>query len=362
MTTCEFENIMIPLCSRETSSRPEAWSPINPTYGHCAVVAVIAQELFGGDIARVSLEGTSFSDMSSHYLNVIGGKEVDFTLAQFGGGVPYQSVPRSVRTADEVLAHPGTRHRYELLKGRIDELRHRQVGRQPWKKFLRLAVVPLAVLALFSLIGLAWKILDLPSEGEMVSVIRSYFDTYGILLVFVSSIIESAFIVGVYAPGGLVIFLGVILSGGDPLRALMTVASVVFGFLIGFSFDFYIGRIGWYRFLLHFGFGKVLETTKVRIGKYGLSVPWLGYHNPDTGSVVATAYGILGLSYRDFLKKSIGPIIAWCVFWGFIAYFLGMSALQIMGYKALAVIVGVWIVARIIESVIEEKKKRLDLG
>lgn len=224
-----------------------------------------------------------------------------------------------------------------------------------WKKYLRLAVAPLSVLALFSLIGLAWKILNLPSESEMVSVIRSYFDTYGILLVFVSSIVESAFIVGVYAPGGLVIFLGVILSGGDPLRALMTVASVVLGFLIGFSLDFYIGRIGWYRFLLHFGFGRVLETTKVRMRKYGLSVPWLGYHNPDTGSVVATAYGILGLSYRDFLKKSVAPIVAWCAFWGLIAYFLGMSALEIMGYKALVVIVGVWIAARIIESAVGEE-------
>lgn len=229
----------------------------------------------------------------------------------------------------------------------------------PWMKYAKLLIIPLCVLGVFVLLGLLWNLFNLPPENELIAIIKSYFDTYGILLVFIASILESAFVIGVYAPGGMVIFLGVIFSAGDPFKAVLVVLSVVLGFLIGFTFDFYIGKLGWYKLFLHFGFGKILEKTQVQIQKYGLSVPWLGYHNPDVGSIVATAYGILNFSYWDFLKKSILPILAWCTFWGVLAYFLGMSALEVMGYRTLFIIIGVWIIARIIEVKIEERRSKL---
>lgn len=227
-------------------------------------------------------------------------------------------------------------------------------------KYLKLLIAPLCVLAFFALLGFLWKFFNFPPEEQLIPIIKTFFDTYGIALVFVSAILESAFIVGVYAPGGLVIFLGVIFSAGDPLRVVFVVLSVIVGFLIGFTIDFYIGRFGWYKLFLHFGFGKILEMTKARIQKYGLSVPWLAYHNPDTGSFVATAYGMLRFSYRSFFAKSVLPIIAWCSFWGVLAYILGMNALEIMGYKTLVVIIGVWVIARIIEMKLAERKLTLN--
>lgn len=223
-------------------------------------------------------------------------------------------------------------------------------------KYLKLLLAPLCILLFFVAVGFLWKLFNFPSEEQLIPIIKSYFDTYGILLVFIASILESAFVLGVYAPGGLVIFLGVIFSAGDPYRAGIIVLSVILGFLVGFTFDFYVGKFGWYRFLSHFGFGKTLEKTKQRIQKYGLSIPWLLYHNPDTGSFVATAYGILKFSYKKFLSISIFPIIFWCIFWGVLAYVLGMDALKIMGYKTLVVILLVWIIARIIETKIGEMK------
>lgn len=223
-------------------------------------------------------------------------------------------------------------------------------------KYLKLLIAPLCILAFFGALGLLWKHLNLPPEEELIPIIKSYFDTYGILLVFIAAILESAFIVGVYAPGGLVIFLGVIFSAPDPCRAILVVLSVIVGFLIGFTVDYFVGRFGWYRFFLHLGFGKMLEKTKERIGKYGLSVPWFAYHNPDTGSFVATTYGILKFTYRHFFFTSILPIIAWCAFWGILAYTLGMNALEIMGYKTLVVIMLVWVIARIVEVKIEERR------
>lgn len=220
-------------------------------------------------------------------------------------------------------------------------------------KYLKLLVLPFCVLFAFLIIGSLWKLLNLPPQEELIPIIRTFFDTYGIALVFLSAVLESAFVVGFYAPGGLVIFLGVIFSAGNPVHAALVVLSVIAGFIVGFTIDFFIGRFGWYKIFLHLGFRNALEQAKRKVSTYQISTPWIAYHNPDIGSFVATAYGILGFSYREFLAKSILPIAAWCIFWGIIASWLGMYALQIMGYKTLVVIVAVWSIARIIEKRLE---------
>jgi membrane protein DedA with SNARE-associated domain len=227
------------------------------------------------------------------------------------------------------------------------------------KKYLNTVKIPLIVLSCFLLIGLTWKLFNFPSQQELIPIIKFYFDTYGIILVFIAAILESAFIIGMYAPGGTIIFLGVILSGGNPYQAILVVLSVIAGFLIGFTIDFYIGKFGWYRLFLRFGFESALEKTKAKIQKYGLSVPWIGYHNPDLGSFLATSYGILRFSYKRFLLITVFPVIAWCIFWGVIAYLLGMEAFKVIGYKMLFVIIGIWIIARIVEVKLNERKVSL---
>ncbi len=226
------------------------------------------------------------------------------------------------------------------------------------KKYLKILIGPAVVLAIVAILALVWKLFNLPSDEELVPIIKSYFDTYGIIIVFLASVFESAFIVGVYAPGGLVIFLGVIFAIGSPMRAVLVVASVILGFLVGFTIDYYIGKYGWYKVLLHFGLGKTLEKTKERVQKYKLSTLWAGYHHPDFGSFIATSYGILKYPYKKFLLDSILPITCWCALWGTLAYMLGMSVLDLVGYQMLFIILGFWILVRIIETQIEGKRKK----
>lgn len=48
MTPEQFEGLLKYVCTKETSAHPEGWTPDNPTWGHCAVVAVMAERVFGG--------------------------------------------------------------------------------------------------------------------------------------------------------------------------------------------------------------------------------------------------------------------------------------------------------------------------
>jgi hypothetical protein len=116
----EFNKIIPTICSRETSSNSNLWTEENPTYGHCAIVSVLAQECFGGEISKVSLKGTSFENLKSHLFNVIDTREIDFTKQQFGNGFNYQDTPREKQTREKILGYPGTQERYNILKKRYE--------------------------------------------------------------------------------------------------------------------------------------------------------------------------------------------------------------------------------------------------
>lgn len=102
----------------ETSATPDHWKENNPTLGHCAVVALIIQDMYGGELLRASLERTEFEYGRSHYWNRLpDGTEVDLTEAQFEGRKP--ELIGEVRTREYVLSYEPTRKRYELLKAEV---------------------------------------------------------------------------------------------------------------------------------------------------------------------------------------------------------------------------------------------------
>lgn len=114
----EFKKLLPKICDRETTLDPDGWTPENPLWGHCAVVSVLAQQLFGGELLRASLEDTEFADMRSHYWNrLFDGAVEDFTAPQFGDNYP-KGLKAETRTAEYVLSNPETNKRYLILVSR----------------------------------------------------------------------------------------------------------------------------------------------------------------------------------------------------------------------------------------------------
>lgn len=98
---------------RESSANPDAWSPLLPSTGQCAVTALIVQDRFGGEIMRVEVPG------DSHYYNVVSGREVDLTRGQFGTYSP--ASPAETRDREYLLSNQSTARRYRLLKERLTD-------------------------------------------------------------------------------------------------------------------------------------------------------------------------------------------------------------------------------------------------
>ncbi len=119
ITIEKFKEILPSICCVETSQDPKNWTLENPLWGHCAVVSLVAQNLFGGELLRASLEGTEFAASRSHYWNRLpNGQEEDFTKAQFGDRYPI-GLKAEVRPRSYVLSYPETVVRYKLLAYRL---------------------------------------------------------------------------------------------------------------------------------------------------------------------------------------------------------------------------------------------------
>ncbi len=131
----EYLELLLAACSKETSADQAGWTQENPLHGHCAVVAILVQENFGGEIFRASLLGVKgYEQMQSHYWNRLkNGSEVDLTAGQFRGNdrdlVPEgkswkmdgQTKKEVPITRESLLSYEPTRRRYEILKKRVGD-------------------------------------------------------------------------------------------------------------------------------------------------------------------------------------------------------------------------------------------------
>lgn len=57
----------------------DEWSKSNMTLGQCSITSFLVQDVFGGEVYGVPLEGGGF-----HCYNVVDGKKFDLTSEQFG--------------------------------------------------------------------------------------------------------------------------------------------------------------------------------------------------------------------------------------------------------------------------------------
>jgi hypothetical protein len=120
----QLSSIFNKIWSAETSASPSDWTAENPSWGQCAVTALLVQDILGGEIVWAEAELADGRKIS-HYKNLVDGREIDFTNQQFPPettipvGVPKTKTYSSTR--DYVLSYEPTRKRYELLKSRLME-------------------------------------------------------------------------------------------------------------------------------------------------------------------------------------------------------------------------------------------------
>ena len=95
----------------------EDWVPEDPTYGQCAITAMLVHDMFGGSIHRIWVD-----DNWTHYFNKVDGQYIDLTSEQFdlyNMNVDYE--PNEEMDYIYCGTNPDTKKRYDLLVKRVAE-------------------------------------------------------------------------------------------------------------------------------------------------------------------------------------------------------------------------------------------------
>jgi membrane protein DedA with SNARE-associated domain len=212
------------------------------------------------------------------------------------------------------------------------------------RRTLKAIAAPLVILCVSLFLFFTWKSLGLPSDDHLIEIVHGYFERYGLLTVFVSAILEGLLLVGVYYPGSLVIFLGVIFAAGNPLRAAETVIVVIVALCIAYSINFALGKYGWYRLLLAFGLSTPLHSAQARLSKHGPRAIFFTFWHPNIAAVTSTSAGILHIPFMRFALYAGAACIFWNTCWGLVVYTMGASSLQLMGLPFIIALTSLWIV------------------
>lgn len=107
---CWGKDTAYPRCQAE-------WTPSDPTYGQCAVTAMLVYDVFGGTIHRIRTD-----DGGTHYFNKINGHYIDLTREQFDlYDIPVEYEPNEEMAREYCGRNPDTKQRYERLVERVKE-------------------------------------------------------------------------------------------------------------------------------------------------------------------------------------------------------------------------------------------------
>lgn len=188
------------------------------------------------------------------------------------------------------------------------------------KKTRTKLVFSLMLLLMLCTLIAVFKIFHIPSNEELIKIIRVYFEKYGYPVLFMSAYIETIPVIYLYYPGSSVILLAAAFSRQGTLNIVGVILITALALLIGYTINYFIGKHGWFKIFEKFGFGEMLENSKKKIEKHGDKWIWATYLHPNLGALTSTAYGILKMPFYKFFINSIFALLFWCAFWGILCY------------------------------------------
>ncbi len=212
------------------------------------------------------------------------------------------------------------------------------------KSLFKKLLAPIIFLALIGSIYLIWQLFNLPTDEQLIVIIEQYFNRYGLIIVFLSSLLEGVCFLGWYYPGSIIIFLSVIFAGKNIPLAMLVVLLVTLGLFSAYVINFFIGKYGWHKLLLFFGLRKEVERMQVKLSRHGWRTLFATYWDPNLASLTSTAAGILQLPFKKFFLYSFLAATLWDIFWGAVTFFLGKKVLTLFGLWFVVAIFIIWCV------------------
>lgn len=181
--------------------------------------------------------------------------------------------------------------------------------------FISPGIFPFTICILLIVFTIFYKLFNLPSSNELFVKIQSWYSEYGLPLLFLAALIEGLFIIGMYFPGSLAIALAVY-SLGDNLLSLFYIGAISFiAFLIANICDYYLGKYGYYKFLLLIGKKNIIEDMNNTMIKYGNRTFFITGFFPNFIAITSVCAGISNMPIRRAILLQAASLLFWVTIW-----------------------------------------------
>jgi membrane protein DedA with SNARE-associated domain len=226
------------------------------------------------------------------------------------------------------------------------------------KKLYKALTFPLILLFILISFVAIYRIFNLPTNEELIKIVKIYFERFGYPVLFISAFIESLPGICLYFPGSSVVLLAAAFSRQGTLNIFSVILITAAALQLGFTINYFIGKHGWFKLLIKMGLGDTLNNNKAKIEKHGDKWIWFTYIHPNIGALTSTAYGILKMPFRKFLITSIFATLFWCTFWGIVC-FLSSGVIEgiIKARWLLLTFAFGWIILQIIKAFMKTRTK-----
>ena len=176
----------------------------------------------------------------------------------------------------------------------------------------RVAIPPYGTAAMFG-----------PVTEFVIDLVRTLFERWGYLVVFLALFLENALFLGVVVPGVFVLLLAGLSAHAGLIDIRIALLLALLGTSTGDTFSYLAGRFGWKRALhraeqlpfMH----TVRETLARRHGLFVLSYHFFGYTRL-LGPMMA---GVLKLSFRRWFLTDLAGAAVWVSVYMIAGYLLG---------------------------------------
>lgn len=185
--------------------------------------------------------------------------------------------------------------------------------------FLAPGFFPFSLCILLGVFIILYRLFDFPQPEELAQYIVKSYEQYGLVIVFVSAIIESLFMLGIYLPGSLAIVLAVFSLGNNNYNLFYIGSLAVFGFTVSNIINYFLGKYGYYRLLLFFNQQEIIDKMQKRLEKNSWRTIFLTSFHPNFLAITMVCLGIGKINLFKSIFSSTVSLIFWVTLWTFIA-------------------------------------------
>ena len=178
-------------------------------------------------------------------------------------------------------------------------------------QFLRYVKAPLLLLICLSLVLFLGEIGVIPEFHYLIDMLKDIFFKYGLVVVFLASVLENTIIINFAFPGAIVILSAMAISSGNIPLAVATFLCIWLGSIFGLCLSYLIG----YKAS---GVMKTNEEFRSH-SRIFVSTFW----HPQLASMSVYNFGINRAMPRRFLTSALAINLMWNLFWAILVYKIG---------------------------------------